>query len=521
MADMPVIKPPAPKIKLKFGSSSVSTPATDSPITTAPPIDTPKPKRKYTKKPKPDATGDEIFQLKTKTAKKRPLDDEDDDDDDETAGKKLKKSVTIKLGHKPSIPVDTAKPQFLKLRTKSQTLKIKSKAPLGQPPPRFPGHGYDSEADDVEVDPAIEHQFVIRMMPGEDCEYLRQAIADRTIGTKEHSKDVSLHFFDKEGRRAAVNIRGNQYAAVLVDLPCIIESHKSWDKKSFFKVADIHQMLIVTKRIKSQEEAKNADLPEGVDRINWQFPHGLTPPLYHVRQRRFRKRVSNRTIEAVEEEVNRLCKLDEDALETSAEIINPGQENDSEDAEGEDDDDVPIQTTIEMDEDENDSDNYEAVPEEEEYDDEDLEMMINNAMNADADMTADGESVLPGTEMQASPDTLLDTETPDVLTTDETPAAPSATEEESADEEESDEDEEDEEDELDEEEKARREELAQMEEEIADIRSEIATVDKQIKAVPNRLLRMKFEEKKSKLRRDLKLKLTSIGQSIEDEDDDD
>jgi transcription initiation factor TFIID subunit 7 len=512
MASPPPAKPTAPKLKIKLGSFSVS--ATNSPSTAAPPADTPKPKRKYTKKPKPDATGDDTSPVKTKASKKRPLNDDGDDAED-TGSKKTKKGVTIKLGmggHKAKEPQDAGgvRPQFLKLRTKSQTLKIKSKAPLGAPPRRDPGHGYDSEADDVEIDPAIEHQFVIRMLPGEDCDFLQKAIAERTIGTKGHEKDVSLHFFDREGRRAVVSIRGNQYAATLVDLPCIVESHKSWDKKGFFKVADIHQMLVVTKRIKNQDEAKSADPPEGVNKSNWQFPHGLTPPLYHVRQRRFRKRVSNRTIEAVEEEVERLLKLDAEAAETSIEIINPNAQDDSEDAEGEDDDeeDIPVQETIETEEDAEGSD----------VDDE-LERLITDAMGNDGDeMEVEDETVLPGVELQASPDTLQHTtETPEVLATPATPAGPSATEEEPSDDDESDEDEESE---LDEDEKARQEERAQLEEEVADIKTELASVDAQIKGQQNRLLRGRLEEKKTKLRRDLQLKLASMGETIEEEDDD-
>lgn len=47
-----------------------------------------------------------------------------------------------------------------------------------------------------------------------------------------------------------------------------------------------------------------------VDEFIW--PHGITPPLHHARKRRFRKRVNRRTIETVEQEVERL--LEEDAL---------------------------------------------------------------------------------------------------------------------------------------------------------------------------------------------------------------
>lgn len=52
-----------------------------------------------------------------------------------------------------------------------------------------------------------------------------------------------------------------------------------------------------------------------VDDYIW--PHGITPPLRHARKRRFRKRLSRRTIEVVEEQVEELLSKDEEAQETS------------------------------------------------------------------------------------------------------------------------------------------------------------------------------------------------------------
>lgn len=42
----------------------------------------------------------------------------------------------------------------------------------------------------------------------------------------------------------------------------------------------------------------------------YNYPHGLTPPLKHVRKRRFRKKLSKRAIEEVEREVERLLEID-------------------------------------------------------------------------------------------------------------------------------------------------------------------------------------------------------------------
>lgn len=50
-------------------------------------------------------------------------------------------------------------------------------------------------------------------------------------------------------------------------------------------------MLVVEKRIQD-EETVIANRNVNVDEFIW--PHGITPPLHHVRKRRFRKRVNKR-----------------------------------------------------------------------------------------------------------------------------------------------------------------------------------------------------------------------------------
>lgn len=122
---------------------------------------------------------------------------------------------------------------------------------------------------------------------------------------------------------------GRTYGSKLVDLPNIIEAQKTYDSRHLFKVADISQvrflcyiphcvrtdtiqMLVVDNPVDQEAEITSSAL--NVDDYVW--PHGLTPPLRHVRKRRFRKRLSRRAIEVVEEQVEELMRLDEDA-ETS------------------------------------------------------------------------------------------------------------------------------------------------------------------------------------------------------------
>lgn len=217
---------------------------------------------------------------------------------------------------KPPQPQSTSAPpkRIIKLHSRPPpSIRLKSK---GEPPVRPKGSGYDSEASDTELDPALEEQFILRMAPGPDCDYLRAAVEEKRFGSKSQGgADVSFRALARDGRRATVTICGRVYAAALVDLPCVLEAMKSWDKRGWYKSADVCQMLLVLGRVENEEEARNYPLPKDVDPTTRQYAHGLTPPLKWVRKRRFRKRLSNRTIEAVELEVARLMREDMEAVE--------------------------------------------------------------------------------------------------------------------------------------------------------------------------------------------------------------
>ncbi|OOF91534.1 hypothetical protein ASPCADRAFT_210903 [Aspergillus carbonarius ITEM 5010] len=291
---------PRPSLKLTFGKkkapeeSSQSRPA-------APPPPTEPPQRKLTlkiaRRPAPDAPPEDDRPKKKKTSKKRPAE-----------GPVLPE---------PSVPLLTSQqpgPKRLKLNPSKkpgvQSLRIKNK---GLVPNRPVGVGYDSEASDTEIDPVIEEQFILRMPPGDDCDLLRRAIAERRFDRSE----FSFKPLTREGRRAIFRIRDHQYAAALVDLPCIVEGMKSWDRRGWYKSADICQMLLILGRVANEQEAMDYPLPADIlhpDDKTLQYPHGLTPPLRWVRKRRFRERISTRTIEQVEKAVEDLIAQDEASL---------------------------------------------------------------------------------------------------------------------------------------------------------------------------------------------------------------
>lgn len=177
---------------------------------------------------------------------------------------------------------------------------------------RQPGDGYDSEAPDREDDPMIQEAIVLRMVPGEHLDYLREACDQGDL------TGVNIKF--KDSRSAVVSIHDQLFAAKLVDLPTVTEVHKTFDRKNIYKGADVCQMLLVTEPIEYEEEVFNVK-----DASQTVYPHGLTPPLNNVRRRRFRKRISNKIIETVEAKVNELFKLDEEAEESHYELLTPQQ----------------------------------------------------------------------------------------------------------------------------------------------------------------------------------------------------
>lgn len=490
-----------PKIKLKMHSSLPPTPADQHP-----PPDPSAPvrqKRKYTKKPKVDEDGNPIAMPPKGSSKnkKRARDEEDDEASPPT--KRKPKG--------PPLTITTAQRTMPKLKLKT-TRTPGSAAPVfklkyqGKPPPRPLGVGYDSECEDAEIDPTIHSQFVLRMQQGPDCDALRKAIDEKKIGKPSSDGGFGVYFryFDKEARRSIVVVNGTRYAAAMVDLPCIVESMKSWNKRDWVKSADICQMLLVLGPCNTDEEAKSFPLPPEVDPETHQYAHGLTPPMHWVRKRRFRKRENFRKIEEVEAEVERLLERDRLALESGGKTecdlvdINDIEEAESDDGYYDEEEDVEMGQAdgggyVEEEEDE---DDFAKILEEElaagvENEDELFNEPTQAASSHDVAMHAIGNDVV---------DAIPSTETTSVAETNS---------------EGDDDDEEESEDDIDADALAAQQELAQQREEIADLEKEIADANVQLQNQPNQLLRGRILKKIQTLENDLNLKKTSLGDEVD------
>lgn len=496
-----------PKLKLT-NKSNPPTPAASAP----PPIpapattstETPLPKKtKAGRAPKPSA------KLVEQNRKRVKHESDSEADESTIAVIPPQKKIKIQLSAGPKTPVTPGHGVVLKAKVK------------GKPPRRPLGEGYDSEASDREIDPSIEEEFVLRMVPGDDCEYLRKAIADKKIGIpkSQGGADVHMKFYHPEGRRAAVIVRGHVYAATLVDLPCVIEGMKSWDKRGWWKSADICQMLWAFARVKNEEEAKNIPLPKIIDPVTFQYPHGLTPPMYFARKRRFRKRISRTAIEAVEDAVEKLLQADAAAESTRFEVLDPDAEDrrayspgassqgeyeqysaGEEDAEGDMDDTGYFSHIHHTHNDQSFENDIDA----------DLEADLEAAMQADAFentpiSTPEPSAMLAGTASRAE-STLLSAE---------------ADQEASADESVEGSDEEDDEDGsetggIDEDEKARLAQLQGAREDIVDLERQLEFVQSSLAAQQNPILRRRLEDNARKLMAELQLKKSAIGEGEDD-----
>ncbi|KAI9894199.1 MAG: hypothetical protein M1814_004053 [Vezdaea aestivalis] len=474
-----------PKLTLKFGKTGESTP-------TSPAVNGNRKATKRTSTPSSKVRANisaQDFPAPTSSAKKRKAAPHND-----LPLPKLKKVKIIagKKSRNPSTPL----------------IKTKMK---GKPPIRPLGVGYDSEGDDIEVDPLVEKGFILRMQPGADCDYVNEAIENRTIGKSrlDGGADVWMKFFSSNGKRGVLCVRQNLYATTLVDLPCIIETMKSWDRKAWIKTLDVCQMLLVLGPVKTEAEAKTISLPASVNPHTNAFAHGLTAPMHNVRRRRFRKRISNRTIEAVEEEVERLLDMDKDCGDegTKYEILDLDRLARQSEALTDEDD--------EEDED-NEEEDTDAEPEdyfgngvEEEHDPDDLEAllqreMLGTASAVDSPDTPDLNG-LPTADSQAVSTSGADP-SPAVTVS-------GAEEEEEEDESEEESDEDGDEDEEDEEQIAANKEREAQREEISNLEAIITEAEKSYHAAPdNNLIRSRIEKKIRSLRKDLELKKGAIGE---------
>ncbi|KAG8926230.1 hypothetical protein FRC01_009189 [Tulasnella sp. 417] len=78
--------------------------------------------------------------------------------------------------------------------------------------------------------------------------------------------------------------------------------------------------LVVEERIENEDEVSGSS-SKTFNISDFIWGHGITPPLRHVRKRRFRKRISRAAIETVEQEMERLLDLDSQADQVEYKVL--------------------------------------------------------------------------------------------------------------------------------------------------------------------------------------------------------
>ncbi|XP_077845321.1 transcription initiation factor TFIID subunit 7-like isoform X2 [Macaca mulatta] len=200
--------------------------------------------------------------------------------------------------------------------------------------------GKDMSKSQDEVPDEVENQFILRL-PLEHACTVRNLVHSQSVKMKDKLKIDLL----PDRRHAVVEVEDVPLAAKLVDLPCVIESLRTLDKKTFYKTADISQMLVCATdgdiHPSPEESAASADpnitrKKERGREKKYVWKHGITPPLKNVRKKRFRKTQKKvpdvkemeksslpEYIESpdVENEVRRLLRSDAEAISTRWEVV--------------------------------------------------------------------------------------------------------------------------------------------------------------------------------------------------------
>ncbi|EDW02642.1 transcription initiation factor TFIID subunit 7 [Drosophila grimshawi] len=180
----------------------------------------------------------------------------------------------------------------------------------------------------------LENQFIMRF-PKHLATAVHEAIQAGNI------KDRLTIQLDQDLRYGEVRFDEQLLYTKIFDLPTVLESYKTIDNKSFYKSADICQLMVCKEEPEddTEKESPNKNKKKDPNKVDkkYLFPHGITPPCKNVRKRRFRKTLKKKNVETpeIEKEVKHLLRSDNEAVRVDYEIINeedkPGDELDQSD----------------------------------------------------------------------------------------------------------------------------------------------------------------------------------------------
>ena len=141
----------------------------------------------------------------------------------------------------------------------------------------------------------VEEQVLLQF-PKSLAAYMQQVVDSR-------SEEFQLTF--NTNRNATFSCSKGKFKATLVDLPCIVETQRTYDTITFYKSCDIHQMMVVHDR--KEDHIENPA----------KYESGITPPTALIRPKRFdrSRNLPPDTPEQMEEADNRLQRVGRDPVE--------------------------------------------------------------------------------------------------------------------------------------------------------------------------------------------------------------
>lgn len=126
-------------------------------------------------------------------------------------------------------------------------------------------------------DPGVEQLFVLRLPPALAAK-AHAALSER--GGRERvlpNSELRLNADGGDGAsHGALVWEGDEYAATLQDLPCVVEAWKTYNDADLVKSGDVGQIIVV--------QESGADAPK-----DGECRHGVTAAAANIRRRRFRK----------------------------------------------------------------------------------------------------------------------------------------------------------------------------------------------------------------------------------------
>lgn len=85
-------------------------------------------------------------------------------------------------------------------------------------------------------------------------------------------------------RLFVLTVMNEKYHSALIDLPCIIETQKTFNNNIYYKSGDISQMLVVYPKDWDGVDSDLIEMVDGEGQINFRCKNGLTPPTLGIRK---------------------------------------------------------------------------------------------------------------------------------------------------------------------------------------------------------------------------------------------